>query len=210
MKPNQLVGQVFNRLTVIADAGRNTKQNVMWLCRCECGGTAIAPAYDLRAGKVKSCGCLVREGNNITHGHGRKGKKRNPAYSIWAAMIQRCTNPNDQNWHNYGGRGITVCDSWKTFEGFYADMGDKPDGKSLDRINNSLGYNKENCAWVLPAEQTRNKRNNVWITIGDTTQILTDWATQIGFTREALYYRVKKKNESPTQAVQHFINIRGM
>jgi len=208
MRPNQLVGIRFNRLTVVADGGRDAKKNVLWLCVCDCGGKALAPAYDLKAGKVKSCGCLSKEGNHRTHGHARKGKKRNPTYSLWATMIQRCTNPNDRSWAAYGGRGIEVCKSWLTFEGFYADMGDKPKGLTLERINVDKGYNRKNCVWATQHAQARNKRSNVWVTIDGESKILSDWVEYIGVTKPAIYYRKHKKQESYEQIVRYFLNQR--
>lgn len=192
MKANNLVGGVFNRLTVVSDGGRDRRQNIMWNCVCICGGTALAFAYDLRSGKVKSCGCLNREGRNRTHGMAGPGKKRNRTYSIWAAMLQRCKNPNDPAWQHYGGRGITVCSSWYAFETFFADMGEKPEGLSLDRVDNSLGYCKENCRWATATEQGRNKRSNRWITVGNKTQIMADWCREVGTTNAEIINLVKK------------------
>ena len=192
MKPNNLIGMRFNRLLVIADGGRCAKQNILWRCLCDCGGTAKALAYDLRAGKVKSCGCLVREGCHRTHGQGGAGSRRNPTYSIWAAMMQRCSNPNDKNWMSYGGRGITVCNAWRVFEAFYADMGNKPVGLTLDRRNNNEGYNKRNCRWVPTKTQNRNKRSNVWVDIEGTSKVLQDWCDTLNISRQGVYYWTKK------------------
>lgn len=194
MKRNELAGQRFNRLVVVADAGVNRRQNVLWKCQCDCGGTAIAPAYELRAGKVKSCGCLVREGANVTHGLARGGAKRSRVYSIWASMVQRCTNPNDRNYHHYGGRGITVCQRWRTFENFYKDMGDRPAGMSLERVNNARGYSPANCVWATTPEQNRNRRNNVWVAAGGTQMLLSDALRAFGKTIGSIHYWMRKLN----------------
>lgn len=105
-------------------------------------------------------------------------------------MISRCTCKNNEAYQNYGGRGIKVCKRWRIFENFYLDMGDKPAGKTLDRINNNDDYSPENCRWASPKEQSRNKRNNVWITFGEKTQILTDWANEVGLSPGTLKYRI--------------------
>lgn len=195
MKKNDLIGQRFGALEVLADGGRNKKQNVLWLCRCECGNSSLVTAYDLRRGKAKSCGCRSNANWLVTHGMGRKGKKRSKIYSIWAAMVNRCTNPNDQQWRNYGGRGIYVCDEWRVFTNFFKSVGDIPyPTATLDRIDNFGGYEPSNVRWVTATEQSRNKRNNRWLTINGETLILTDWCLKINKSRQSVYYSTKKRN----------------
>jgi hypothetical protein len=108
---------------------------------------------------------------HVTHGQTIGGKDTR-VYRVWAAMIYRCTNPRDKHWKDYGGRGITVCDRWRKFENFYADMGGPPPGLSIDRLNNDGNYCKENCAWRTAAEQAKNKRRgNAAISARDRTRI---------------------------------------
>lgn len=205
MKRNNLIGQTFNRLTVIELAGVNNKQNLMWRCICTCGGVAIAPAYDLRNGKVKSCGCLVREGSKTTHGMARSGSKRSRVYSVWAAMISRCCNPNDRSFANYGGRGIRVCKRWKKFDTFFADMGAPEVGQSLDRIDNEKGYTPKNCRWASTHEQARNKRSSVWVVINGTRYILKDALLLLGVSREKFYYHQKKYNQTHQEVLDKWL-----
>jgi hypothetical protein len=106
-------------------------------------------------------------------------------------MIARCTNPDHDGFANYGGRGITVCDEWKFYEGFYRDMGERPRGLTIERVNNELGYSKENCRWATIVEQSRNKRNNIILTSGGRSMLLIDWAAEIGVDAKTLYRRVK-------------------
>jgi len=151
-----MVDKKCGRWTVLGESGRNKTGNALWVCRCDCGNVSIIRGADLRNGSTKSCGCLkseVAKTNNTTH-----GMSNAIIYRIWAAMIQRCNNSNDKDYHNYGGRGITVCDEWLSFEGFFADMGQRSEGLTLERKNNELGYFKENCCWATPIEQSRNQR----------------------------------------------------
>lgn len=191
MKRNNLIGQTFGRLTVLRVAGLNARQNVLWHCACVCGGTASAPAYDLRKGRVQSCGCLVREGLNKKHGMARAGSKRAPLYSLWHSMLARCKNKKDRNYGSYGGRGINVCKRWEKFENFLADMGEPPTGLTLERKDNNKGYTPRNCVWASRFEQNRNKRSNVWIKLKGKSVILTDALKQLGKTRAALHYQMK-------------------
>lgn len=166
---SDLTGQVFARLTVLGYSGLDSEgRNSIWLCRCSCGKVVDVRADHLRSGRMKSCGCLRREISSqvhTTHGHARPGR-RDPAYKAWADMIQRCTNPRDAQWPNYGGRGITVCQRWRdSFESFLADVGPRPLGRvggragfSIDRINNDGGYEPGNVRWATPKEQRANQR----------------------------------------------------
>jgi hypothetical protein len=103
---------------------------------------------------------------------------KHPLFTVWNNMIRRCYDPSNNAYHNYGGRGITVCDRWKaSFANFYADMGERPTPKhTLDRINNNLGYSRDNCRWATPKEQTRNTRHNRALTWKGETKIIADWA----------------------------------
>lgn len=119
--------------------------------------------------------------------HGMFGTK---AYNTWNSMVMRCHNPNAQAYQNYGARGITVCQQWRTFENFYADMGE-PDGKTLDRIDNSLGYSKENCRWTTMKTQQNNKRSNVVLEYAGYRRTVTQWAEQLNTPRSVLYDRLR-------------------
>lgn len=143
----ELKGIKFSRLLV-----KERIKGSKWLCICECGKEVIAQTHALKTGRVKSCGCYSRE---ITTKHGMEGT---PTYNTWAHMLSRCNNANHKQYADYGGRGITVCEEWRSFINFLTDMGNKPKGMSLDRINNDLGYYKENCRWTDQKQQIRNRR----------------------------------------------------
>lgn len=147
-----LTGKRFGRLFVIKKAGKNKSKSILWECLCDCGNTKIVIGSNLRSGDTKSCGCLFKE--SLTT-HGMIGT---PVYKTWEMMIQRCYNANYDSYKFYGGRGIIVCDKWLKFGRFFEDMGERPDGLSIDRVDNEKGYFKDNCIWATQTQQIRNRR----------------------------------------------------
>lgn len=162
-------GLVFGKLAVVGLHHELSKihKRKFWLLICECGVMISKSSSDI--GKLvdnSSCGCSVRRSRNkYTHYTvSRPNKKSISSYTSWQAMKQRCINPNHSNFEYYGGRGIVVCDEWLEFWGFYADMGERPEGLTLDRINVNSGYSKDNCRWVSKSVQsynTRTQKNNI-------------------------------------------------
>ena len=144
----ELSGQVFGRWTVIKKGDLGRRGEIYWACRCSCGTERMVLARLLRSGGSTSCGC----------GRARHGHTKGRTYKSWRSMLQRCTNQNAPDFSRYGGRGIQICERWNSFENFLADMGIRPQGKSLDRIDNSKGYTPENCKWSTASEQQLNKR----------------------------------------------------
>lgn len=202
MKRNNLVGQKFGRLTVCEIARVVLpKQNVLWACLCECGGKADAYAYDLKSGRVKSCGCLIKEGAATKHGMARHGKARSSTYNIWAAMLQRCTNEKDAAYKHYGGRGIRAAEEWASFAAFFSDMGERPEGMSIERKDNNAGYNKENCVWASTSAQARNKRTTVFVIVGGEQVVFSGALKMLAYDKGNAYRTMKEKSLSHQEVI---------
>jgi hypothetical protein len=152
-----LQGQQFARLRVVELAPRSQwrSHRAHWLCVCECGNELVVPSDSLRSGNTKSCGCLSR-GNLLKHFH-----YGSPAHTSWRSMKSRCLNPNSDKYPLYGGRGVVICERWMSFANFLADMGERPEGKTLDRIDSHGNYEPGNCRWATVVEQRKNRRDCV-------------------------------------------------
>lgn len=185
---------VFGQWLVVGTEGvpvkLKTRTRYLWMCKCSCGTERAIANTRLTCGESKSCGCGQSEGSgNARRTHGMISTR---AYCSWLKMIQRCTNPNDDAFHNYGGRGITVCQRWReSFENFYADMGERPKGLTIERVDTNGNYEPSNCRWATRKEQLRNRRNNVMLTIDGETKCIAEWAEQFGMAQHVLYGRIK-------------------
>ena len=185
-RARDLAGRVYERLTVISRAG--TRGNhALWNCMCSCGTATVVQASHLNSGRIKSCGCYIRE-QSTTH-----GKRRSRVYKIWDGMVQRCTNPNATGYEHYGGRGIQVCEAWLTFENFFADMGDPPSNAySLDRRDNDDGYSADNCRWATEEEQHNNRSDNRLIEYKGKSLTIAGWVRETGLSKDTILKRLKR------------------
>lgn len=156
-KINNIKGKVFGRIAVIEFSHKDSNNKACWKCLCECGNEVILIGSDLISGNTKSCGCLKKDtvsARNTVH-----GLSNHPMYMVWLDMKQRVTNRNNTAYNHYGERGITICDKWMSFEGFYDDMHSSyEDGLTINRIDPNGNYCKENCAWATGSEQGHFKR----------------------------------------------------
>lgn len=180
-----LTGQAFNYLTAIELVRVNNKN--YWKCLCKCGTETVVYGSKLLSGTTKSCGCYHREAaakRLTTH-----GMKHTRTYKIWWRMVTRVTNPNDADFIRYSELGMA--ESWKKFENFYADMGEAPEGLSLDRMNNDRGYFPDNCRWATDFQQSINKSNTVKVTWRGETKPLRLWALELGVNYDRAYQRYK-------------------
>lgn len=183
-------------LRAIKQAGKSRSGVILWECLCDkslggCGATTIVRGIHLRSGHTQSCGCLaelVQKTCHVTH-----GMTKTPEYQSWHGMKQRCTNSRHTSFSDYGGRGISVCDRWMTFENFLSDMGRKPStSHSIDRIDNNGNYEPSNCVWASKESQARNNRRNRPLTIGERTQLISDWARETGLSVATICKRLAR------------------
>ena len=194
MKLIDLTGQKFGRLTVIERAENSKQRRAQWFCKCDCGNSIVVRSAELLRGNTHSCGCFKKQRISETHTtHGMKGTK---IYRIWCGMIQRCTNPNNPKYKDYGERGIKVCERWLNFENFYEDIskllhfGEKC--YSLDRINNNGNYEPSNLRWATSKMQCRNKSNNRLVEYEGNLITLTEASELSGINYGTLRSRYKQ------------------
>lgn len=157
------IGKVFDRLTVI-ESFITLKGAKKWVVRCSCGTVKSVHSSNVIRGLTRSCGCLniqVSTAKSMKHGSASGGKVSR-TYETWRSMKKRCLNEAEPCFPNYGGRGITICDRWMIFENFLEDMGERPEGLTIDRIDNEDGYNPSNCRWATKKQQANNRRVARW------------------------------------------------
>lgn len=190
MLKNDLTGRKFGKLTVVKYLGRRHNSS-FWHCICDCGNEVDCYYSNLVFGHSTSCGCMRSEYAKLSRNcHGESTTR---LYKEWARMKTRCHNPNAKGYHNYGGRGITVCEEWSSFWPFrtWAYEHGYSDSLTLDRIDVNGNYCPENCRWITREEQAKNKRTNVLIELNGEKKTIADWSRVTGLSRAVIQYRVK-------------------
>lgn len=205
-RKKDLTGRRFGRLVVASESGRTKNQKITWNCLCDCGNKTIAIGADMLCGKQVSCGC---QRNEASHRNGLLSRKHGLSFTRIAStrkgIIQRCLNADNKDYPKYGGRGIRVCEAIKTTPAKILDiLGEKPDGMSIDRINNNGNYSCGDCRecsenswtmnirWATPIQQSRNSRINRLIEIDGVARCMVEWCELSGISRTVMAYRLKR------------------
>lgn len=195
MKVLELVGKRYGRLLVLRKGDNSPSGKSRWYCKCDCGSDeCLITGGNLQSGTSTSCGCLRKEratAANVTHGHTR-GRKISPTYNTWRGMISRCQNANDKSYDYYGGRGVTVCDRWQSFEAFFEDMGERPALHEIDRKDNDGPYELGNCHWVTHSQNGRNRRTNRVIETPEGPMLLCEASELSGINQVTLLQRADR------------------
>jgi len=187
-----LSGREFGFLRVVEEAGRTRLGLRLWRCVCVCGRETRRTGGDLKRRPNASCGCqhkrLAAEANR-TH-----GGCKSPEYNSWCGMKERCNNPKHPRFHDYGGRGISVCQRWReSFAAFLADMGPKPTSKhTIEREDNDAGYGPENCRWATRAEQNNNTRSSRLVAHDGRTLTVAQWGEETGIRPGVIWFRLSR------------------
>lgn len=190
MQRIDLTGQKFGRWTVLNFVHAPKSGGSRWLCRCECGNEREVASVNLRRGLSQSCGC-IRVESTTTHGGAKQSGEMKAEYTSWRSMLSRCTDRKHRQYDDYGGRGITVCEEWRRdFAAFYRDMGPRPFGMTLGRIDNDRGYSKDNCRWEPKLDQARNRTNTRWVEIDGQRRSLAEWCEMFRVSWFLVNYRL--------------------
>ena len=182
-------GLKCHSLVVIGPSDKYRGGQRLWECLCVCGSTTFQDVFRLRYGKVKSCGCKTKE--ILSEARTIHGETDTPTWCSWKSMLDRCYHRDHKSFAAYGGRGIAVCDEWTEYVNFRRDMGERPSGMSLGRIDNSGHYERGNCRWETPKQQARNRRDSRLLSHNGITATISEWAERTGLTFGTLWRRIK-------------------
>lgn len=198
-----MTGQRFGRVTVIKKVTGKNKSRTYWQCKCDCGNEFTTTRQNLIQGATKSCGCYNKE---LSTKHGMYGTK---IYRTWSALKSRCTNSNNHQYKNYGGRGISLFEDWFEFDSFYqwAINNGYDDSLSIDRIDNDGNYEPSNCHWTDMKEQSNNRRTNRLVTINGETKTVSQWIDFYSLNKGRVWHKVSRGNND-AEAILYYVNKR--
>jgi len=198
-KMQDLTGQKFERLTAVTHKPPTVSgKKSYWLCRCDCGEMVSVDVTSLLRGHTRSCGCI-----RIRHGHTSAYDAPSPTYVSWKSMLARCLNPSSPAFVHYQKRGITVCERWRVFDAFLADMGTRPDGTSLDRIDNNGHYEPGNCRWATKREQGNNRTTNQVVEYRGQRYTIAELARATGVSKDVLRARLVRSKRWTVEDAVH-------
>ncbi len=200
MAAHDITGQRFENLIAVKKVGKKKNGNSVWLFVCDCGGSVETESYSVKTGKVRSCktcGAIRSRTASITH-----GMTNSSEYRIWTGMKTRCFNQNSRAFKDYGGRGVTMCESWAcSFDAFLADMGPRPsDMHSIDRVDVNGNYDPSNCRWATKEDQANNKRTNRIVESSAGKKTVAEAAREAGLTYGCLHHRLKSESAETATA----------
>lgn len=184
-----MIGNVYGELTVLERSGTSKDKQKIYLCRCSCGKETRVLSGNLKKGNSKSCGCLRRKNcsSRMKVLNFRHGETETKLWRTWRGIVERTTLPTSTHFHRYGGRGITVCNEWLTYENFAADVGQPPSEKhSIDRIDNNKGYFPGNVRWATAREQAQNRSTNIWVLYQGKKMIASDVAKAMNVSKSTI------------------------
>lgn len=189
-----IIGKRFGRLTVIDFVRVDEHRNSYWLCECDCGTRTIVTRGGLTSGNTTSCGCFNRE--RVSESTTTHGLSMSPLYKVWRGIRSRCENENNTAYHRYGGRGISTCDEWKTFENFkdWAVASGYESGLTIDRIDNDRDYSPDNCRWTDWATQGNNRSTNRIVEYHGHNHTVMEWTKILGVNYSTLWARINRND----------------
>lgn len=195
-------GQVFGRLTVLSFIPTDGRHST-WLCKCECGNEKVVKVQSLVSGRTVSCGCYNKEVLHNQATHGEAGNKtRTGTYSSWANMMMRCEWGGHPSYEVYGAKGIRVFERWRQFENFKADMGERPIGMSIDRIDNAKGYEPGNCRWATRIEQALNTSRTIFVEFKGQRVPVFLLCGELGISKKAIRSRAHRRGGDYVSALK--------
>jgi len=197
-----ITGMRFGRLVAVRPV-KTESRHKRFLFKCDCGAEKVIFCHSVTRGLTVSCGCYGREARlKGCLKHGNSGKRRTGTYNSWAGMMDRCEWGGHPSYARYGARGIRVCSRWHDFKNFLADMGERPKGMSIDRIDGRKGYSPDNCRWASAQQQALNTSRTIWVTHEEKRVTAHELCARLGISRKALRARASRRGNDYVAAFE--------